>query len=172
MVTKKPQDPATPPVIDVTDANLLVAKPEYKAAETLEATFILAKETTAKEVDFFIHSKETYMGRATLVANPNGKGMLAKISWKIPADFPAGAHHVVVKSLDGKELLRQPVTIVKADNSGKDSIMPKAPQQPKAPAKPGKQLPQTGVASSMVVGALVGLLIGVVMMLWRRRSGK
>lgn len=174
VVTKKPEEPDTPqpPVIDLTDAVLMVAKPEYKVSDTLEATFILAKETTAKEVDFFIHSKETYMGRAQLVKNPNGAGMIAKISWKIPADFPVGAHHVVVKSLDKQELRRQPVTIVKADNSGKDSIKPKDPQQPKAPAKPGKQLPQTGVASSMVVGALVGLLIGVVMMLWRRRSGK
>ncbi|MDO5060197.1 MAG: ExeM/NucH family extracellular endonuclease [Actinomycetaceae bacterium] len=180
VVTKKPQTPDTPtpqpPVIDLTDANLLVAKPEYKVTDTLEATFVLAKETTAKEVDFFIYSKETYMGRAQLVKNPNGAGMIAKISWKIPADFPLGAHHVVVKSLDNQELLRQPVTIVKTGEQqpapGKDQTpgKDKAPQQPKAPAQPGKQLPKTGLTAGVAFAGIAALFAGVTLVAWRRRS--
>ncbi|MCS4484397.1 ExeM/NucH family extracellular endonuclease [Gleimia sp. 6138-11-ORH1] len=180
VVTEKPTDPDTPtpqpPAFDLTGATLEVEKPEYPVSETLVATFTLPKPTTEKEVDFYIQSDPTFMGRAKLVANPNGEGMVATISWQIPANFPLGKHQVIVRSLAGKDLLSQPVNIVKAGEQkpspgtdqtpGKD----KTPQQPKAPAKPGKQLPKTGLTAGVAFAGITALFAGVTLVAWRRRA--
>ncbi len=63
---------------------------------------------SGEAVDFALHSDPIAMGSAS--ADPSGA---ASLTWRVPADVPAGAHHVVMTRADGAAV-RVPVTITAA----------------------------------------------------------
>ncbi|WP_050754319.1 ExeM/NucH family extracellular endonuclease [Gleimia coleocanis] len=154
-----------------TDAAVNVEKPVYETGQELQATFILSKANAETQVVFYLHSDPVKLGVKDLQVQPNGT-VKANVTWKIPANFELGKHDVVVTDLKGKELARAGVTFVKPNTPSvvqpskdqKSTVKPAVPAPAKKPA-----LPVTGVSAQIMLVVALGALVGLAMVVLRRR---
>ncbi|WP_040312667.1 LPXTG cell wall anchor domain-containing protein [Gleimia coleocanis] len=158
------KDESTKPAEPVwADIVLGTQSAKYYWGEELKATFTMPKANGETEVIFYLHSSPLKLGKQALTTLPDGS-VLATVSWKVPTDFPVGAHHIVVTDVKGKELARVGVEILKRPAKAQ------TPVATTVPVAVPPRLANTGTAAAAlaVLAGLLGL-VGIAGVVTRRK---
>ncbi|MCD4548936.1 alpha-L-fucosidase [Schaalia sp. lx-260] len=131
-----------------------------------EVTFTASGFAAGEDVTFTVHSTPIVLG--TVPADSSG---VAIYTWRVPADFELGTHHVISEGASGLRTQASFEVIPTADQEGKGTLHEQEIISPK-PQNKGGGLAHTGVESLSLVtlSGLAAFSLGFVCVSRRRRD--